>query len=59
MILIGGYRGGAGIGTASGVLFGFLLLVCGKVEMQIFCAFSLGGLLCGAMKRIRKSSFCN
>lgn len=54
MILIGGYRGGAGIGTASGVLFGFLLLVCGKVEMEIFCAFSLGGLLCGAMKELGK-----
>ncbi len=54
MILIGGYRGGAGIGTAAGVLFGFLLLVCGKVEMEIFCALSLGGLLCGAMKELGK-----
>ena len=54
MILIGGYRGGAGIGTAAGVLFGFLLLVCGKVDMEVFCALSLGGLLCGAMKELGK-----
>ena len=54
MILIGGYRGGAGIGTAAGVLFGFLLLVCGRVEMEIFCALSLAGLLCGAMKELGK-----
>ena len=46
--------GGAGIGTAAGVLFGFLLLVCGRVEMEIFCALSLAGLLCGAMKELGK-----
>lgn len=54
MILIGAYRGGAGIGTAAGVLFGFLLIVCGKIEMEVFCALSLGGLLCGAMKELGK-----
>lgn len=51
-ILVAGYRGGAGIGAATGVLIGFALLVCGKIDMAMFCAFSLSGLLCGGLKEI-------
>lgn len=52
MILIAGWRGGAGTGAASGVLIGMFLLVSGKGDLVTLCAFSLGGLLCGGLKEL-------
>lgn len=52
LILVAGYRGGAGIGAATGILLSFALLICGKIDMALFCALSLSGLLCGSFKQM-------
>ncbi len=52
LILTAGYRGGTGAGASAGILVGFLLAACGKADLQLFCALSLGGMFCGAMKEL-------
>lgn len=52
MIALAGWRGGVGMGTACGVLIGFSLLLCGKGDFSLFCAFSLGGLFSGGLKEL-------
>lgn len=63
LLLLSGYRGGAGVGAATGVLFGFLLLLCGKGGLVLFSAFALAGLFCGSVKELGRiavvlSFFC-
>lgn len=52
LILTAGYRGGTGAGASAGILVGFLLAACGKADLELFCALSLGGMFCGAMKEL-------
>lgn len=54
IILIAGYRGGAGIGSAAGVLIGFVLMMCGEATSGLVCVLSVSGLLCGAMRDMGK-----
>lgn len=54
MIVLAGWKGGVGLGTSCGVLVGFSLLICGKGDLGLFCAFSLGGLFSGGLKELGK-----
>lgn len=58
LVLIAGYRGGAGIGTTAGVLFGFLLMAAGRASISLFCILSIAGLLCGALNSMGKGISC-
>jgi stage II sporulation protein E len=52
LITLAGWRGGVGMGSACGVLLGFSLLLCGKGDLGLFCAFGLGGLFSGGLKEL-------
>lgn len=49
-LLLAARQEGIGGGAAAGVFLGFLLFVCGGVDMPLFIALSLGGLLAGCVR---------
>lgn len=49
-LLLAARQEGMGGGAAAGVFLGFLLFVCGGIDMPLFIALSLGGLLAGCVR---------
>lgn len=49
-LLLAARQEGIGGGAAAGVFLGFLLFVCGGVDMPLFIALSLGGMLAGCVR---------
>ncbi len=49
-LLLAARQEGIGGGAAAGVFLGFLLFVCGGIDMPLFIALSLGGMLAGAAR---------
>ncbi|MDO4530542.1 MAG: SpoIIE family protein phosphatase [Bacillota bacterium] len=51
-LLLAARQEGIGGGAAAGVFLSFLLLLCGGLELSLFAALSLGGLLAGCLKEV-------
>lgn len=49
-LLLAARQEGIGGGAAAGVFLGFLLFVCGGIDMPLFIALSLGGMLAGCVR---------
>ena len=49
-LLLAARQEGMGGGAAAGVFLGFLLFVCGGIDMPLFIALSLGGMLAGCVR---------
>ena len=49
-LLLSARQEGIGGGAAAGVFLGFLLLLCGGIELPLFAALALGGMLAGCIK---------
>lgn len=49
-LLLAARQEGIGGGAAAGVFLGFLLFVCGGIDLPLFVAFSLGGMLAGTLR---------
>ena len=49
-LLFAARQEGIGGGAAAGVFLGFLLLICGGIQVAMFAALSLGGLLAGSVR---------
>lgn len=54
IILVAGFRGGTGMGAATGVLTGFVLMAAKAADAPLFCAFSIAGLLGGCVHDLGK-----
>ena len=55
-ILLAARQEGFGGGAAVGVFLGLLLFLCGGIDMPLFIAFSLGGLLSGCLREFGRLS---
>lgn len=49
-LLLAARQEGIGGGAAAGVFLGFLLFLCGGIDMPLFIALSLGGMLAGCVR---------
>ncbi|MBR6541626.1 MAG: stage II sporulation protein E [Anaerotignum sp.] len=49
-LLLAARQEGIGGGAAAGVFLGFLLFLCGGIDMPLFIALSLGGMLAGCFR---------
>lgn len=53
-VAICAWRDGMGGGAAAGMLFGFLLYLCGGIDLLFFTVLGVSGLMAGAMKDMGK-----
>ncbi|MBR5269091.1 MAG: hypothetical protein IKU21_01140, partial [Anaerotignum sp.] len=49
-LLLAARQEGIGGGAAAGVFLGFFLFLCGGIDMPLFIAFSVGGMLAGCVR---------